>query len=368
MAYYRFLFDQARFPQNPTLLQEVNTAAERLFQRLRDFDLSNLDISPYNKEYFGGLIHHLEATLQYYSYILICSIADSDKKKEDFVFLDYGAGSGMLCLLAKMYGIGHVIYNDIYDVSLNDARVIADALCLSADHYILGDVPETLSYLEQHQLSCDCVSTHDVVEHIYNIEDFFRALPKFSKGPLKVFMLTVANPLNPSVAARLKKIQVRLETTDREPEWWHKGRDSLMSYVSLRRKIIHDYLESQGKRASQQQITQMAQNTRGLIEKDIKIAVDRFLQTGEILPPPTHPTNTCDPLTGNRAENLVDPKVYTRILREGGFVPEARGSYYWRSPSTVKRPVLRIFNWMIARLGYRGLHIAPALIVSGTRR
>lgn len=368
MTQHRFLFDKAKFPNNPTLLREVNEAAEQLQQKLRNLDVSKLDISAYNKEYFGGLVNHLEATLQFYTYILIGSLANSKKRKEDFVFLDYGAGSGMLCLLAKQYGIGTVVYNDIYDVSLNDAKVIGEAICLPADHYILGDVPETLSYLATRSLSCDCVSTHDVVEHIYNVEDFFEALPKFSKGPLTIFNLTVANPLNPFVASRLKKIQVTLETTDREPEWWHKGRDSLMSYLSLRRKIIQDYLQETNQSMSQQKVTELAQNTRGLMKKDILKAVDQFLAKGTLPPAPKHPTNTCDPLTGNRAENLVDPKNYLQILKKGGFQAQARGSYYWRSPSKVKRPFLQFLNWLIARTGYRGLHFAPALIVVGYRK
>lgn len=41
------------------------------------------------------------------------------------VFVDYGAGTGIMSLLAREMGFGAVLYVDIYDVSCRDAELIA---------------------------------------------------------------------------------------------------------------------------------------------------------------------------------------------------------------------------------------------------
>ena len=50
----------------------------------------------------------------------------------------------------------------------------------------------------------------------------------------------------------------------------------------------------------------LARQTRGLNRTDIERAVQSFLETCR-MPMPRHPTNTCDPYTGNWQEQLIDP-------------------------------------------------------------
>lgn len=368
MAKFRFLYEFAKFPKDQQLLEDVNNAADRLHQKLSNFDVKSTGISPYNQEYFGGLLNFLAESLQLYSYVLIWAVANSGKKREDFVFLDYGGGSGILCLLAKELGLGKVIYTDIYDVSLNDARKLGQHLGLEADDYVLGDVDDTLDFLKQQDIDCDTVATHDVIEHIYDVEDFFEKLPLFSRKKMSIVMLTVANPYNPRLAGRLKGIQRKLEYTDREPEWWHKGRDSLKSYLAIRRKMIAEYLKEKGKSVSDEHLEVLARNSRGKMSHDIYALVDQYLTSGKLPPAPAHPTNTCDPVTGNRAENLVDPRPLAKILQSADFETEIRGGYYWRSPGIVKRIAGRILNWLITNTGFRGLTFSTTLLIYGIRK
>ena len=62
---------------------------------------------------------NLTSNLQLYSYILELALNQPDVSINEFTFLDYGSGSGILCLLAKELGIGTVVYNDIYDVHIS---------------------------------------------------------------------------------------------------------------------------------------------------------------------------------------------------------------------------------------------------------
>jgi len=53
----------------------------------------------------------------------------------------------MLALLAKELGIGTVIYNDIYDVSCHDFKVISEAVPLDSQFPAQGIVLYNLKYL-----------------------------------------------------------------------------------------------------------------------------------------------------------------------------------------------------------------------------
>ncbi|MBA7485996.1 hypothetical protein ES707_21548 [subsurface metagenome] len=64
-------------------------------------------------------------------------------------FLDYGSGSGMLYLLAKQLGIGTVVYNDIYDVSCHDAKIIAKSIGNEADYYVQGNIDDVIIFFRK---------------------------------------------------------------------------------------------------------------------------------------------------------------------------------------------------------------------------
>ena len=103
----RFWYNCARFPSGGKVLRtEINTAASRLFDKLTSLDVENLDVSEYNRRYFGRKLKNLKSALQLYSYILLWALRRSDVISDKFILLDYGGGSGMLSLLAKELGIG----------------------------------------------------------------------------------------------------------------------------------------------------------------------------------------------------------------------------------------------------------------------
>jgi hypothetical protein len=58
------------------------------------------------------------------------------------------------------------------------------------------------------------------------------------------------------------------------------------------------------------------------IKKDIEKCVDEFYLKGSISYHINHPTNTCDPYTGNWAEHLMDYKWLRQIIKNSGFSVE----------------------------------------------
>ena len=112
-------------PKNNDLLRDINEAATRLHKKLKLLDIDSLRISDYNKRYHSNYIKNIRSILLKYSYVFVWSIVDTTVSPDQLVLIDYGGGFGILSLLAKEYGINTVVYNDIYEISCRDARIIA---------------------------------------------------------------------------------------------------------------------------------------------------------------------------------------------------------------------------------------------------
>jgi len=362
-----FMYHSARLPKDQQSLMSINAAANRLYNKLKTLEIQQLDISDYIKRSLGKRLTHLTSSLILYSYILSWSLAKSDLPISESVFLDYGGGSGMLCLLAKELGLGTVIYTDIYDVSCHDARLVAESIGNQADHYVQGDMDNVFGFLRTYNINCNAVASYDVIEHIYDIESFFVKLPLFSDGPLTIVMSSGANPFNPMINRRRMRSQLEVEYKDRKKQRGHKERDCLKSYLNARAEIIHEYSQQLNQELTEGEIEQLARKTRGMMEVDIRKCVDRYVQTGELPPGSTHPTNTCDPYTGNWAEHLIDPYSLARILSGAGFKVDVLSGYYGRPKDIAERLLNRFSNLAIYLFQKQGIRIAPFYTVYGRR-
>ena len=103
--FYKF----AKYPSNNLQKLEINHASRALDEKLKKLKLNTLNLSDYNKRYFGNHISTSGArklNLTKYSYVLNWSLSDRVKEKEETIFVDFGGGHGMMSLLAKQYGIG----------------------------------------------------------------------------------------------------------------------------------------------------------------------------------------------------------------------------------------------------------------------
>ena len=181
---------------NPTLKDALNNAASNLFQKLEAVNSNELDVSDYSKKYFGNYQSKLHYSLECGCFILAHSLNHLGDNFTNATILDHGGGLGMLSLLAKSAQIKTVIYNDIYDVSTTDAKKIASLLNESANHYICSDIRELVAELNNKQLSIDCFISRNVIEHIYNLEEFFYELINVLGKNLNVFIATTENEKN----------------------------------------------------------------------------------------------------------------------------------------------------------------------------
>lgn len=359
-----YLYKYASMPDDTALLETVNSAASRIYHKIIELDITKLSISNYNKRYLGKKIDRLKGYLQLYSYILAWTIYQSSLPIEEVVLVDHGGGSGLLSSLAKESGVGVVIYNDIYEQSCEDAKEIGKSLRSAADYYVHGDLGLLLGFLESNALYCNAICSFDVIEHIYDIEGFLNQIYNISNGLLSIFMSTSANPLNYRINRWLMKQHLRFEFNDREYKYGRKPTDTTEALLPLRKKIIQEYDNT----LTEYEVEELARKTRGYIEVDIRNSIDSFRETGVFPDGIKHPTNTCDPYTGNWFENLMDPYHLRKILENNGFESSIRPGYYGDQNGAVKNILAHGLNWVISKSHFLGIRLAPFYSLCGLRK
>jgi 2-polyprenyl-3-methyl-5-hydroxy-6-metoxy-1,4-benzoquinol methylase len=361
----RFIFQNAVIPLKKLQLKEINDAATRLFSKLQAIDVESLNISDYNKSYFGEHLKELRQALQVYSYILAWSIAEMNLPINKCSILDYGGGSGMISLLAKELDFKTVLYNDIYDISCHDAKTIGLSIGNQADHYILGDIDDVIIFLKKNDIRCNSIVSYDVIEHIYDMEYFIKKLPELTdKTCSSIVMSSGANTCNPLIVRTFKKLHYKVEFENREDTVGRKKRDALESYSTLRKKIVQQHAPD----LNSNEIKEITRRTRGLIERDIINVVNDYKITKKFPPEPKHPTNTCDPYTGNWAEHLMDIYHLKNQLNDVGFRSKIIAGYEGNSDKKGKiRNCIIIpgFNTLI-NLPKFGICFAPFFTLYGT--
>jgi len=334
-------------------------AASVLHRKITSIDLSTIGLSEYNQGYLQRKLKAPIAMLQLYVHLLSLSTIDTEVSLEDFVLIDYGGGSGMISLLAKEIGVGTVVYCDIYKVSCEDIGKLSKAMGSNIDHVVCGDVDALVEYVQRNQIQAHAITSYDVIEHIYDIESYLKKIAEISTPGQRLVFGSGANIRNPLVRFRLGKRHHTVEFLDRKPKWGHKDRDSLRSYLAIRESIIQSYDSS----LSHEQIENLAVKTRGLIKDDIERCVDEYRQTGSVSYVPDHPSNTCDPNTGNWEEHLIETHRFETTLSQVGFSVRILSGYYARKKQFLRSLVRKVLNVVIRIFGRKALAISPYYIV-----
>lgn len=341
---------------------------EQFEQLLAGVDVNALDMTAYAKRYLQHIIRHKKYYIRIYSRLLNLvsqtptavtnlggGLAATGKKKISLI--DYGAGNGLLGLLAKYGGFEKVYCNDLSADFLSAAKQLATAMKISLDGFIEGDIEQVKEYCTAGVPNA-IVGT-DVLEHIYNLEHFFETVKEINPAMVTV-MSTACNPANYFKVKEFRRLQVK-------DEWYGGmpgdnalfGETAMEPFVETRKKLIADY--SKGL-LNTGQIKELAIASRGLRKDDIEKAVDEYTRN-KILPPLIpHPTNTCDPMTGSWSERLLGFDEYKQIYSNAGFHLEIYDGFYNEYENGLKSKVLSLLNKMIPVAGHR---LSPFVILAG---
>jgi 2-polyprenyl-3-methyl-5-hydroxy-6-metoxy-1,4-benzoquinol methylase len=336
----------------------VDRALKILPEKLSVLNLKDIGISDYNQKYLNQYIKDYRFYAGLYRQLLTTAIQELTKPIEESVFVDYGGGCGFLSMLAKETGFKTVIYCDIYDISCNDAQIIAEKAGIRIDHFITGSIEELVAETKQIQIYPDLICSFDVLEHIYNLEDFFRSVTKINDHFSLVFM-TSATPYNPFIKKRLMKMQRTAEFQGTTEFWGMKKRDIKIPFLQARKQIIQDLLPE----TDDKTLNLLASQTRGLDISDISKEIEKYKETGMLLYKMKHPTNTCDPYTGNWTENLIDIEWLKSHLSQLNFQAKVSSGIYGFTTNKRLNFVKSILNFIIRRTGKIGLFLSPSYML-----
>jgi 2-polyprenyl-3-methyl-5-hydroxy-6-metoxy-1,4-benzoquinol methylase len=313
-----------------------------LHRKLQELPVDSLGLPYYCQEYFkGSHFKRLTFSIQTSAHLLYRSIKSSGKKTEDITIMDYGAGVGTLYTLAKMIGCKTVVYNDHLPDWQLSARIIAESIGVSVDEYIVGDIEDTLTSLEQKNIRCDIITSRNVIEHIYRLDLFYQAISRKQPNAI-VYSSTTANYCNPG--ARIQH--------------WLLHRKWEKVFVKQRAEIITKGFPG----LSASEIVKLSQLTRGCEVNEINIAVGRYIKTRQYPVSKDCGSNTCDPSNGVWAENMLPFSSYRKLIDANVYeIRFLAGFWDTHYASSWKNTLTSLLNWLIPTP--LGLAIAPFIYV-----
>ncbi len=349
---------------NPNIDNKINEAAKRLYEKLLRLELNDLNISEYNKRYLGNRIKSKKANLQLYTHLLSLSLKNLTYSFKDIVLVDYGGGAGLFSLLAKELGIGTVIYNDIFDTSCDDFRIISNKLKISIDSIVPGDIGELIDFVSKNNIKINSICSFDVIEHIYDVSNHINNLEKLSDGFMNIVYASSANIKNKRIMKSINKIHYTHEYIDREKKTDHKERDLEKSFFKTRIKIIKNY----NSKLDDLIVEKLAKKTRGLIKKDIEKCIDEYIKKGLVSYEPDKILNTCDPYTGNWAENVMSHKWLVETFNKNNLNLLILPGFYLDSNSYFKNLIKYLLNSFIKYFKNYSMFIAPYYILYSNKK
>lgn len=332
--------------------QEIKSFSLLLSQN----ELSLHHSNNYCDRYLQHLIENRNYYLDIYAHVFERVLTHSNLPKENLTIMDFGAGNGLLGIFAKYCCFGKVIINEIDHVFLMASQKLAEKLNITIDKFIEGDI--SIVKHETTDLKIDAIISTDVIEHIYNLNDFFATLQSINPEIISVFT-TGSNPVNYFKVKKLQRLQLKDEYEGGKPDDFTLfGCESHKSYLEIRKDIIRGVLKNEADNV----INQIASKTRGLQKKDILLAIEAYLQTGMIPKEPIDRFNTCNPETGSWTERIINLNEYKSIYQTFNFNLIVNSGFYNDHKKGLKRLSFLMLNLMVTIFG---MQFAPFILLIG---
>jgi hypothetical protein len=95
---------------------------------------------------------------------------------------------------------------------------------------------------------------------------------------------------------------------------------------------------------------------------------EKYLKDGIMPQKPIHPSNTCDPLTGNRTENLLPIENYKKYFEANGYSFDVYAGFYNTNYSQkVFNLITPSLNKLISKSSTNSISLAPFIGLYGTK-
>jgi 2-polyprenyl-3-methyl-5-hydroxy-6-metoxy-1,4-benzoquinol methylase len=195
-------------PGDDSRVIALSEASERLRKKLLGLDTPSVGLSDYSRRYLEGTLVNDVSKPNLYAYLLFLGFRNAEEVVPSArAVMDYRGGNGLLSLLAREAGVGTVVYTDLEAASTSDARRLASALELEADHYVAGDLDDVLRFVRSANIDVKVMCSYDVIEHVHDIDAFLRSVPEISDGRLQIVFRSGANGANPRIRRNLLTLQ-----------------------------------------------------------------------------------------------------------------------------------------------------------------
>ena len=340
----------------------ISNAIRSLYLKINGLNLQNLNISNHTEDYLVKYINNYSFYMSAYSQLLRKALKKINNSVNECTFVDYGGGCGILSWLAKMTGFKTVIYNDIYESSVKDAEILSKKLDISIDYYIKGDIEDFVDQIVQLNIQPDLICSFDVLEHIYDLENWIKTIAKIRK--FNLLFMTGANPKNPYIVNRLKKLHIRSEYQGCEKNILYNDIFLNTSFLKQREIIIGNMFPD----LENNEVEFLSKKSRGLRKDGIEKMVREYKKTGKISYIIDHPTNTCDPYTGSWTERLIDLEQLKILCENNNLLMDISNSLYPYSNNKILNIVKFLFNQLIKMLGTKSLFFSPSVTLEIQKR
>ncbi len=322
--------------------------------------VDSISSNAYATQYLQTLLQHKLHYLNIYATVLEKAFAA--RNNTEVALLDFGTGNGLLALFAKYCGVQKVFASDLSEPFLAAAKQLSKAIYIEIDGWVLGDENALINYFSNQHL--DIVVGTDVIEHIYNLDEFFSTLQQINSNIITVFT-TASVSENYFKARQLKKLQIQDELVDSNA--FQNGMNNEfagVSFIEVRKKIIANYQS----KLSNEIIQLLAEKTRGLNKVYIEKAIDHYLQNNVLPKPINHPTNTCDPITGSWTERLLTIKEYRALYLRHDKILLVHYGFYNSSAKGLKSLFAGVLNVALQCAGNGAIYFTPFIILEGVPR
>lgn len=340
----------------------VEIAVSKIFSRIREIGLKDLDISVHSLEYLKKYRNNATFFTEAYTQLLKKAVKKLTRPINESSFIDYGGGCGILSLIAREAGFRRVVYNDLFKPELNDARRIATSIDIVIDYYICGDAGELVNEIKLKNIEVDLICSFDVLEHIYNFDNWINTV--YELNSFSILFMTSANPDNPYIRRRLRKIHYISENLGCKNNIRNGDVFNDNSFLKEREIIIRNIYPE----LSDKEIYFLSEKCRGLMKDGIEKVVSEYISTGMVSYHFDHPTNTCEPYTGNWAERLIDLEQLKLTAEKPGLKVRITNSLFCYSGNAILNITKYLINIIISLASPEWLLISPAITVEIDKR
>lgn len=310
-------------------------------QALSTIKVEQIDALPYPLEYAKHTLQHKEYYTSIYAKCLQQVYSNNIFLEKDTI-VDFGCGNGFLALFTAFCGCKNVVAIEVREEFISVAKQLQQQLKLSHITWLVGNEYTLAQYFKDKPKPATLIAT-DVIEHIYNLNQFFVCLRELQLQNLVFTTGSVYD--NFFKRKQLYRLMYRDENISNTP--MHVSINSKygsLPYVKVRGLLIQELYPKLEPEVCQQ----LAKNTRGLNQTDIIKAVDKYLYTQQLPKPINHPYNTCDPITGSFTERMLTIKEYKTLFTQYGYSLSIINGSYNSFGSGRKKLFLKMLNKFIA--------------------